>query len=127
MWTRCFPLYHDIIPKLKDGTYGDPNVLFATFGIKDLFLRDRISNPAMGGSVLMDIGVYLLTIADMMFEGYKLKEIKACGHLDEKTGVDRSVGITITYEGNKMVQLMANGGMTECSFPSLHLLRRIDV
>jgi len=109
VWTRCFPLYHDIISKRNDGTYGDPNVLFATFGVKDLFSVDRISNPLLGGSVLLDIGIYVLTIADMIFEGYKVKEIKACGHVDEETGIDRSIGITITYEGNRMVQLMANG------------------
>jgi len=47
---------------------------------------------------------------DMLMEGYSLIEMKACGHVTEETNVDRSVGITATFEGNRIVQLMCNGG-----------------
>ena len=46
----------------------------------------------------------------MLMEGHTLIEMKACGHVTKETNVDRSVGITATFEGNRIVQLMCNGG-----------------
>lgn len=82
--------------------------MLGTFGFP-LFDRQRIYDPKLGGSILLDIGLYLLTMADMMFGEHKLKEIHACGHV-EKTGVDRSASVTLTFEGNKIAQLLASGG-----------------
>jgi len=45
-------------------------------------------------------------------EGYSLIEMKACGHVTEETNVDRSVGITATFEGNRIVQMICTGGMS---------------
>ena len=47
---------------------------------------------------------------DMLFEGFKLKDMKASGHVTEETNVDRSAGVTATFEGNRMAQLMFTGG-----------------
>ena len=58
----------------------------------------------------MDIGVYTLNACDMVFGEYKLKELKASGHLEPSTGVDRAVCINMLYENNKSVQLQVNGG-----------------
>ena len=99
-----------MLSKFKSDIYGEPNVVFATFGIKSLFDVERVSNIELGGSVTMDIGIYIITVADMIFDGLTLKEIKACGHMDEATGIDRSVSITLTFEGNKTAQLLADGG-----------------
>ena len=53
---------------------------------------------------------------DMLFEGYKLKDMKASGHVTEETNVDRSAGVTATFEGNRIAQLMFNGGITDFLF-----------
>lgn len=115
MWTRCFPIYHDLKSKFGDGSLGDPNVVIATFGIAHLFDVPRINNVSYGGSVLLDIGIYLLTLADLIFEGHPLVELKACGNVDEASNIDRLVGITIRYHGNKIAQLLADGGMVPIS------------
>lgn len=118
MWTRCFPVYQEVNTKLNSATYGTPGVVLATFGLSSLFIYPRICTPEMGGSILRDIGIYAVSIADLIFGKYQLKEIKACGHIDEKTGIDRSVGITLTYEGNRIAHLMASGDHdlpNECS------------
>ena len=47
---------------------------------------------------------------DMMMDGFKPIEMKACGHLTKETNVDRSVVIAATFEGNRIVQMMCNGG-----------------
>ncbi|XP_057310079.1 trans-1,2-dihydrobenzene-1,2-diol dehydrogenase-like [Hydractinia symbiolongicarpus] len=110
VWTRCLPLHRQVLTKLNNGDYGDLNVMLGTFGFP-LFDRQRIYDPNLGGSILLDIGLYLLTMADMMFGEHKLKEIHACGHV-EKTGVDRSASVTLTFEGNKIAQLLASGDHT---------------
>ena len=56
------------------------------------------------------LGVYPLLAMDMLFEGFKLKDMKASGHVTEETNVDRSAGVTATFEGNRMAQLMFTGG-----------------
>ena len=110
LWTRCFPLWRNLLDDIKSNKFGEPNVLFSLFGIRNLLKRDRISNPLLGGGPLMDIGVYTLNACDMVFGGYKLKELKASGHLEPSTGVDRAVCINMLFENNKSVQLQVNGG-----------------
>ena len=57
------------------------------------------------------LGIYTLLAMDMLFEGFSLKEMKAIGHVTETTNVDRSVGITATFEGNRIAQLLCSGGI----------------
>lgn len=109
-WTRFFPVYQDVRLKItQDGDLGEPMALMATFGYGNLNNIDRVKRVDMGGSVLLDIGIYVLLVMDMLFEGYSLVEMKACGHLNKETNVDRSVGITATFEGNRIVQLLCSG------------------
>lgn len=108
VWTRCFPLYRDIQSKLKSGYYGEPNVLMGTFGLDGLFDVERIRTPELGGGVLIDIGVYLLTVTDIIFEGYQVKDVKICSHVSDN-GLDRSGSITFLFEGNKTAHLLYNG------------------
>ena len=110
LWTRCFPLWRNLLDDIKSNKFGEPNVLFSLFGIRNLLKRDHISNPLLGGGPLMDIGVYTLNACDMVFGRYKMKELKASGHLEPSTGVDRAVCINMLFENNKSVQLQVNGG-----------------
>lgn len=108
VWTRCFPLYLDIQSKLKSGYYGEPNVLMGTFGVENLFQIERIHTPGLGGGVLIDIGVYLVTVTDMIFAGHNIKDVKICSHVEEN-GLDRSGTITFLFEGNKIASLLYSG------------------
>ncbi|XP_066919680.1 trans-1,2-dihydrobenzene-1,2-diol dehydrogenase-like [Clytia hemisphaerica] len=109
-WTRFFPLYQELKPKLKvDGALGLPRAMTVTFGYALLNDIKRINKKELGGSVVMDIGIYTLLAMDMLFEGFSLKEMKAIGHVTEGTNVDRSVGISATFEGNRIAQLLCSG------------------
>ena len=110
MWTACFPLYREILSIINRGGFGDVNVATLTFGIQELFQKDRICLAELGGSVLFDIGVYALFVADMLFGGVPVKQLTACGHVDPSTGIDRSESITILYKENKIVQILIDGG-----------------
>ena len=108
MWTRCFPLYHDLLSKFKTGVFGEPNVFLSTFDVKSVL------DAELKDSLVMGFGIYNLTVADMIFDGIPLKEIKACGHMDETTGLDRSVSVTLLYEGNRTAQIFIDSGT--CNF-----------
>lgn len=110
VWARCFPIWHDLKSKFGDGSLGEPNVLLATYGNAYLCELPRINSPEYGGSVLLTIGIYLLTLADFIFEGHSLIELKACGNVDEASNVDRMVAITMRFQGNKIAQLLVDGG-----------------
>jgi len=113
VWTRCFPLYRGITKMLSDndgGGLGEVNAVLGTFGIGGLFNVERVKNIEMGGGVLIDIGIYLLTVADMIFGGdRRVVDVNISGHVNDVTGLDRSGNITILYEGNKMASLVYSG------------------
>lgn len=108
VWTRCFPLFRDIQSKLTSGYFGEPNVFMGTFGVEKLFDLERIHTPELGGGVLHEIGLYLLTVMDIIFKGYKMKDMKILSHVNEE-GVDRSGGMTFLFEGNRLAHLLYNG------------------
>ncbi|XP_002160180.1 trans-1,2-dihydrobenzene-1,2-diol dehydrogenase isoform X1 [Hydra vulgaris] len=109
MWTAFFPLYRELLSNIESGLYGDVNVVSLTFGIQNLFQKDRLCKPELGGSVLFDIGIYTLFVADMLFQGLPVKQLTACGHIDASTGIDRSESVTLLYEGNKTAQILIDG------------------
>lgn len=87
---------------------GDVKVAMANLGfpIENI---PRIQDPKMGGSILLDLGVYTLNFADIVFGGEKPESIHASGHLFG-TGVDHTVSVTMLYSNKRTAQLLCTGG-----------------
>jgi len=109
LWTRFNPFLNEVITEIKSLKYGSPNSLHGEFGFKMFNKVERINKLSLGGSVLTDIGIYLINIADMIFGDHKVKDMEASGHIDEVSGVDRTVLINILYEDSKSAQLHTTG------------------
>lgn len=68
MWTRCLPLMQALPQLLKSGAIGDIRMLKADFGSLPTFDKDnRFFNPALGGGAMLDLGIYLLSLASYLF------------------------------------------------------------
>jgi predicted dehydrogenase len=68
MWTRWLPLYVKLRELLTQRIIGDVRFLRADFGFNAR--RDsnpRLFEPALGGGALLDIGVYPISLASMIF------------------------------------------------------------
>jgi len=104
MWTRYLPSRRMIDDLLVAGAIGIPHVLTANLAYP-LEHVERILQPELAGGALLDLGVYTLNFASMVF-GDDVAEIHSVTQKAD-TGVDRQDSITLTYRDGKMAILCA--------------------
>jgi predicted dehydrogenase len=86
MWTRFFPLMERVRYLLSSGAVGEPRLLNVDFGFRAPFDPcQRLFNPDLGGGALLDVGVYCVSLASMIFG--PPDRVTGLAHLGE-TGVD---------------------------------------
>jgi predicted dehydrogenase len=102
MWTRYMPMLTTIKGVLNSGIIGEPAMLTANLGY-NISDKQRITDPSLAGGALLDIGVYTLNFAAMMFGKDIEKTESSCVLTD--TGVDASDSITLTYKDGRMAVL----------------------
>ncbi len=102
IWTRYQPMRDTINQVMNSGIIGEIKSLQANLGypVGD---KERMFEPKLAGGVLLDIGVYPLNFASMVF-GDKIKRIDSSAILTDK-GVDALNSITILFEDSKMAVL----------------------
>ena len=102
IWTRYMPMLATIREVLGSGIIGEPKTLTANLG----YLIERVARlqePALAGGALLDVGVYTLNVASMIF-GDDIETIESsCTYT--KTGVDEQNSITIYYKDGRMAVL----------------------
>ena len=102
IWTRYMPMRGLINKVLKSGIIGNPTSLAANLGYP-LITKSRLVRPELAGGALLDLGVYVLNFASMVF-GDGIDSIAAnCVKLD--SGVDAQENIMLTYRDGKMASL----------------------
>ena len=126
MWTACQPGILTLRERLRSGEFGTPRHLHAELGFRvDAPPEDRMLNPALGASALLDMGVYPLTFAHLML-GEAL-DLAAHAALSGE-GIDLDVAIVGRYPGDALATLTAS--MTSWSSRRAGIatdLGRIDV
>lgn len=110
MWTRYMPMLTTIREVIGSGVIGEPKTLTANLGyvINDI---ERLKNPALAGGALLDVGVYTLNFALMIFGNNIDKVISNCTYTD--TGVDEQNSITLQYLDGRVAHL--NSSMSSLS------------
>ena len=81
--------------------------MYVNFGFKVLpgsIKRARLVDPKLGGGATLDIGVYAISFASMIFGGEKPEKIHAEGSLWPE-GTDNLAAVTITYPGGRIAQI----------------------
>jgi predicted dehydrogenase len=100
MWTRYLPLYVKLRQFLAEGIIGEPRLLLGDFGFKiGPTTNRRLLDPALGGGALLDIGVYPISLASMIF-GTPI-EIRGEATLGE-TGVDEQSGVILRHRHGEL-------------------------
>ena len=103
IWTRYQPMRQTLADLLASGAIGQPEHLTANlcYAITD---KERIVRPELAGGALLDVGVYALNFAEMVFG--RAQGVQAvCVKSDQ--GVDISDSITLTWPDGKMAVLTA--------------------
>lgn len=105
IWTRYMPMRKTLDAILSSGIIGNVSSLTVNLGyVVGNF--PRMQEPSLAGGALLDLGVYPINFASMVF-GDKIKEVSSAAVLTEK-GVDTSNSITFIYEDGKMAQIHSN-------------------
>ena len=102
MWVRYMPMLTTIKGILNSGIIGEPVMLTANLGYLVSGKR-RLTEPALGGGALLDLGVYTLNFAAMMF-GREIERMESSCVLTD-TGVDAAESITLMYRDGRMAVL----------------------
>lgn len=104
MWTRFMPMRQTINDILASGIIGKPTSLSANLGYP-LEHKERLVKMELAGGALLDLGVYVLNFASMVF-GDDLEGISA-NCIKHESGVDAQETIMLTYQDGKMATLYA--------------------
>jgi predicted dehydrogenase len=88
LWTRFLPTIIHLQELLAEDAIGEVQSVFATFFLDLDFPREhRLRNKALAGGALLDLGVYPINMASLVF-GQQPLTIESAVNLDEDTGVD---------------------------------------
>ncbi len=104
MWTRFLPVIAKVRRLLDQKVIGEVRLLQADFGFKSKWNpKSRLFNPELAGGALLDVGVYTVSLASMVFKKPP-KQISAMTHIG-KTGVDEQSAMLFGYDNGQMAVL----------------------
>ena len=102
IWTRYMPLSLKIVDLVNEGAIGRPYTLSANL-CYPIAWKERIQRPELAGGALLDIGIYPLNFAAMIFGDEIERTVSACTKTD--TGMDEQESITQFFSGKRMAVL----------------------
>ncbi len=102
IWTRYMPMRKTIDEVVASGIIGKVTSLSANLGYV-IEQNERIHAPELAGGALLDLTVYPLNFASMVFGDDIVKVDASCVKID--TGVDGQDNVMLTYRDGKMATL----------------------
>jgi predicted dehydrogenase len=100
MWSRFLPHMVKVRELLDKDTIGEVRMLNADFGFRtDVNAEGRLFNPELGGGALLDVGIYPVSLAFMLF-GAPV-EVKSFARLGT-TGVDEEAAMLFSHRQGQL-------------------------
>ena len=108
MWTRFLPIMDQVRRWMRDGAIGKVRMVSADFGFgsRPGRTKSRLYDPALGGGALMDVGIYSLSFASMVF-GRPPSRVMSMAHIGELE-VDEQAGMMLGYDAGEMAMLFTS-------------------
>jgi predicted dehydrogenase len=104
MWTRFLPVLVKTRQLLADGAIGAVRIITADFGFCAPFNpQSRLFDPHLGGGALLDVGVYTVSLASIVFKSPPSR-ISSVAHLGQ-TGVDEQAAMILGYDQGQLAVL----------------------
>ncbi|MBA3939425.1 MAG: Gfo/Idh/MocA family oxidoreductase [Planctomycetes bacterium] len=104
MWTRFLPAMERVREWLAAGAIGEPRMVTADFGFRaEWNPGSRLLDPALAGGGLLDVGIYPIAAAAMVF-GPNPARITGLAHLGA-TGVDEQAAMVLAYPQGQLAVL----------------------
>ncbi|RZT88927.1 putative dehydrogenase [Pseudonocardia sediminis] len=112
MWTRFFPAVVRMNELIADGAIGEVRAVQADLGVRnETGPDDRFYSAELGGGALFDLGVYVISFAQMLLGAPTA--ISAHGTLAQ-TGVDVEESIVLGYDDGRSAALYCS---LQCATP----------
>jgi predicted dehydrogenase len=106
LWTRFLPHILALQRTVRSGAIGELRTLTADFGFTGGGYPDgRLFAPALGGGALLDVGIYPLTLAFLLFGHPETAQSMAS---IGSTGVDEQCGMLLGYPHGGLAVLSAS-------------------
>jgi predicted dehydrogenase len=106
MWTACHPVIRELRTRLASGEFGTPRHLHAELGFRvDAGPDDRMLDPTLGASALLDMGIYPLTVAHLLLG--TAESLTAYADLSDR-GVDLDIAVVGRYPGGALATMTAS-------------------
>jgi len=106
IWTRCFPAYKQLRTEIANGSLGNIRLLTANFGF-DAPNVPNLAERDLGGGILLNVGCYVIQLANLVFQDRKPSVVKAVSAFNE-TGVDQTTAITLQYDDGAIAQFLVS-------------------
>lgn len=104
MWTRFQPAIVEARARIAAGAIGEPFALQADLGVDRPFeANDRLFCAELGGGAMLDLGVYLVSFAQMLFGEPTAMAVQ--GSL-APTGVDMEASMLLEHAGGRRSTLL---------------------
>jgi predicted dehydrogenase len=104
MWTRFIPLTVEVKRLIENSAIGRVRFFQADFGYAtDRGAEGRALNPDLGGGALLDVGIYPISFASMVF-GAKPGKITSQAQIGD-SGVDEQSSYLFTYDDDQLAVL----------------------
>ena len=91
MWTRFLPTIQAVGSEVQSGAIGEVRTMEATLGFQQAFdPHSRLFHPSLGGGALLDLGVYVITLANLVMgrpSDYDVTFKKYSNGVDEETSL----------------------------------------
>ena len=101
MWTRFLPIMVRVRELLAQGAIGEVRMVTSDFGFRTgVNPTGRLFDPALGGGGLLDVGVYPISLASMVF-GAEPERIATLADIGE-TGVDEQAAAVMGYGAGRI-------------------------
>ena len=101
MWTRFLPLTQQVKAWVTEGAIGEVRMLYADFGFRaNINPKGRLFDLALGGGGLLDIGIYPISYAAMIFDSQPAT-ISSQARIGA-TGVDEQAAMIFGYDGGQL-------------------------
>jgi predicted dehydrogenase len=102
MWTRFLPPIVRLGEMLAKDVIGEVRMLSADFGFRAERREGRLFDAALGGGALLDVGVYPVSLASLLFG----PPTKVAGFADlGPTGVDEQAAAVLTHPKGQLAVL----------------------
>lgn len=119
MWTRWLPNIVKVREWLGAGAIGEVRMLLADFGFRCGWdPAGRLLNPGLAGGALLDVGIYMVSFASMVFARAPAR-VTSLGYIGE-TGVDEQAGMLLGYDGGEQAVLSTSIRTSTCQLARIH-------